>query len=139
MVVRLDAGFPSTPLTDPASGEVTPAWRGLLQTLWARTGQTTAPAIGVGIGALNAELQALLALGGLPSVTLTLGASPYAYTPPSTGAVYVSGGGVTAMTVRRGTGAAWPVGQFYGGHPVTAHDVLTVSYVVAPVMVFFPG
>lgn len=136
---RYDAGFPSAPLIDRASGEATPAWRRFLEILWTRTGETSASAIGVSSGVLNAELQALLTLGRQPSVVVVPTGSPFAYVPSSSGVLIVAGGGVTAMTVRRGTGTPVAVGQFYAGHRLTSSDTLTVSYGVAPQMTWFPG
>jgi hypothetical protein len=124
-----DVGFPTAPCTDPQTGEVTPAWRKFLQVLWARTGETTAPARGV----------SLAALGALPSVTVIPSASPFAYTAPSFGTLYVAGGGVTAMTLRRGSGVAFLVGAFYGGKRMAPDDVLTITYSTAPIINFLPG
>lgn len=46
-MAKLAAGFPSSPLVDPTSGEITPVWRSFLLSMFARTGGaagTTPPA-----------------------------------------------------------------------------------------------
>jgi hypothetical protein len=123
---NFDTGFPAAPLTDD-TGQPTPAWRAFFRVLWARTGQVGAPAI----GAAGATL--------LPSATLTPTASPYSYTAKTAGTLYVAGGGVTSMTITRGSGTAFPVGAFYGGKRLCAGDVLTVSYSHIPTLHFLPG
>jgi hypothetical protein len=41
MVQRVAAGIPSGPLVDPETGDVMPAWRALLMSLYGRTGGST--------------------------------------------------------------------------------------------------
>lgn len=135
-MTQYDVGFPSSPCTDPASGEVTPAWRRFFTVLWQRTGEVRAPAIGLAIDTINTQLQTLLALGSRTPVTVTPTASPFSYTPTSRGTLFVSGGGVEAMTITRGTTTA-PVGGFYGGVSMSSSDTLTITYSAAPQLTFF--
>lgn len=128
---QYDVGFPGAPCTDP-DGEITSAWRRFFTVLWSRTGQAGVPAIGL-------DLPYLLGLGQRPPVAVTPGASPYAYTAPSNGTLYVANGGVGAMTITRGTAAACPVGAFYGAKRLMAGDVLTITYTTAPTLNFLPG
>jgi len=70
---------------------------------------------------------------------VTVGASPFAYTPPISGAVIVSGGTITAMTLKRNFGTAYETGSVAGSFRMTAHDTIEITYSVAPTMVFFPS
>jgi hypothetical protein len=114
-----DVGIPTAPLCDPQSGEVTPAWRRFLMSLLARTGGSPGP-------------------GTAPATVLTPAASPFVYAPGIAGTLFVSGGGVEAMTVRRRAGTAYPVGHFYGAFPLAPTDSVSITYLSAPQLVFFP-
>lgn len=70
--------------------------------------------------------------------TVTVGASPFAYAAPSAGTVLIVGGTVTAVTLKRGTAAAVSVGATAGSVPVSAGDIVTVTYSAAPTMSFVP-
>jgi hypothetical protein len=122
-----DTGFPDAPFADP-TGQIMPVWRRFLMTLWFRTGQAAAPAVG-----------APTDLSGRTPIVVSPTGSPFTLTPPCRGTLFVSGGGVEAMTIRRKSGTAYPVGGFYGGITLTASDTLTVTYLTAPTMVFFPS
>ena len=74
---------------------------------------------------------------GQPIVTLTVGASPFAYTLPARGAVAVIGGTVTAVTLTRG-GTDVNVGALSGYWSGMKGDVVTVTYTAAPTMDFVP-
>ena len=54
----LNAGFPSSPLTNPQTGEVTPVWRAFLLALFNRTGQGPGISSGGTAAALTAETAA---------------------------------------------------------------------------------
>ncbi|KVD81920.1 hypothetical protein WS62_23475 [Burkholderia sp. ABCPW 14] len=69
---------------------------------------------------------------------LTVGASPFAYTAQAAGTVVISGGTVSAVTLKRGSPAAISVGETAGVVPVSAGDIVTVTYTVAPTMDFVP-
>jgi len=71
-------------------------------------------------------------------VPVTPGTSPYAYTAPAAGAVSVTGGTVTVITITRG-GTTITTGATFGVFPVLAGDVVTVTYSAAPTMDFFPS
>ncbi|TGB34395.1 hypothetical protein [Burkholderia thailandensis] len=69
---------------------------------------------------------------------ITVGASPFSYTATSAGTVVISGGTVSAVTLKRGTPAAISVGETGGVVPVSAGDIVTVTYSAAPTMDFVP-
>lgn len=71
-------------------------------------------------------------------VALTVGASPFAYTAPSRGAVMVSGGTVSAITITR-NGAVAPSGATAGSVLVCAGDIVTITWTAAPTCTFVPG
>jgi len=71
---------------------------------------------------------------------LTVGASPYAYTAPANGTVVITGGTVSAVTLKRGTPAAITAGSATGVIlPVSAGDIVTTTYSAAPTMSFVPA
>ena len=71
---------------------------------------------------------------GQPCMSITVGASPFAYTATYGGDVTVGGGVVTAMTKTRATVVVWNTTLANDDIPVRAGDVLTVSYTTAPAM-----
>ncbi len=73
-----------------------------------------------------------------PAQTLTVGASPWAYTALFDGMVSLDGGTVSAISLtRQGTTVA--TGLTSGLFPLRRLDVLTVTYTVAPTAVFLPN
>ncbi|CAJ8797178.1 Uncharacterised protein [Burkholderia pseudomallei] len=76
------------------------------------------------------------AAGAIAAVTV--GASPFAYTATSAGMVVISGGTVSAVTLKRGSPAAISVGETSGVVPVSAGDIVSVTYSAAPTMSFVP-
>lgn len=110
-------GFPSAPFLDPATGDISDVWRQFLVQVFTRLGtsQVRAP------------------------IAITPTGSPFTYAAPYDGALFAAGGGIEAMTLKRGSSAAYAVGSFYGGKPMRAGDLLTISYSAAPTLVFFPG
>jgi hypothetical protein len=70
-------------------------------------------------------------------VSITPGASPYAWTSPAIGNLVISGGTVSAVTLTHaaGTPVAIPTA---GIVPVMTGDVVTVTYTGAPTMTFIP-
>jgi len=71
---------------------------------------------------------------GQACISITVGASPFAYTATYGGDVTVGGGVVTAMTKTRATVVVWNTTLANDDIPVRAGDILTVSYTTAPVM-----
>lgn len=68
--------------------------------------------------------------------TLVMGASPYSWNAPGPGTVTLSGGTLSAVSLARDTvTATLPLA---GAVPVSRGDVVTITYVVAPVVKFFP-
>jgi len=72
-----------------------------------------------------------------PVATITVGASPFSYTAPFSGAVAVSGGTVSVIAVIR-QGTAVTTGQTAGMIAVSKFDTLKVTYSAAPTMTFLP-
>lgn len=114
-------GFPSSPFIDQATGDVALVWRQWLINVFRR------------VNTLPTDAQASA------PVVLTPISSPFTYTAPYNGTLFAAGGGIEKMTVQRGSSTPYAVGQFYGATPLRAHDVLTVRYLTAPALVFFPG
>ena len=73
-----------------------------------------------------------------PIAAITVTASPFAYTAAAAGTVVVSGGTVSAITLKRGAPAAIAVGETSGVIPVSAGDIVTTTYSVLPTMSFVP-
>jgi len=72
-------------------------------------------------------------------ITVSVGASPYAYTVSTYGNLVVNGGTVSSITITRPGGSAVNIGVVAGMFPVQAGDVVTVTYTVAPTMTFIPN
>ncbi|MGV0128854.1 hypothetical protein [Burkholderia gladioli] len=70
--------------------------------------------------------------------SITVGASPFVYTAPAAGTVLIVGGTVSAVTLKRGSPSAVSVGATAGSVPVSAGDIVTVTYSGAPTMSFVP-
>lgn len=86
------------------------------------------------------EMQAWAAgISSKPAATsITPTGSPFSYTAPSSGRVYVNGGTVTIVETGR-DGAFVVSGVLAGAFPVSTGDVLRVTYAVAPTMTFMAG
>lgn len=63
--------------------------------------------------------------------------SPTAFTAPGPGTAFIAGGTVSAVSVTR-NGTAVPTGMTGGAVPLSAGDVLTVTWSAAPVVNFVP-
>jgi hypothetical protein len=68
--------------------------------------------------------------------SITVGASPFAYTAQNNGHVVVTGGTVSAISLTRVSVHA--TGLTAGLVPVGNKDVVTVTYSAAPTMTFIP-
>ncbi|MCA8326124.1 hypothetical protein [Burkholderia cepacia] len=78
------------------------------------------------------------AWGGSGAIgAITVGASPYTYTAPAAGTVFVSGGTDSALQLKRGA-TTIATGFVDGPVPVSAGDQVIVTYSVAPTMNFVP-
>lgn len=69
-------------------------------------------------------------------VSITVGASPFAYQATQAGFVIVSGGTVSVISITR-TGT-YTTGQTAGVFPLSLADILTVTWSGKPTMTFFP-
>jgi len=72
-----------------------------------------------------------------PSAAITPTGSPFTYTVPFSGAVTVTGGVVSVISIKR-QGATVATGVTVGVFPVSQNDQLVVTYTGAPTMVFLP-
>lgn len=72
-----------------------------------------------------------------PVASITVGVSPFTYTAPFSGAVTVTSGTVSAVSIIR-QGVTVATGQTAGIFPVSRLDQLQVTYSVAPTMRFLP-
>lgn len=72
-----------------------------------------------------------------PTNPVTVGASPFIFTPGVAGLVLISGGTITSISYMR-NGLAYTVGVGAGAIPVTPNDSIRVIYTVAPSMAFIP-
>lgn len=124
----INQGFPQqqgdpagTPLLDE-NGYLSLPWQQFFVSLWARTG-----------GALGAQRVG----AGTASIPITANTSPFVFKPPSSGSLFVSGGGVSSMTISRG-GKTIAVGQFYGSLYMAETDTVNITYVRLPQITFFP-
>lgn len=69
-------------------------------------------------------------------LSITVGASPFAYQSTQKGFVVVNGGTVSAISVTRN--GTYTTGQTTGVFPLSLADILTVTWSVKPTMTFFP-
>jgi hypothetical protein len=68
---------------------------------------------------------------------ITVGTSPFVYTPSTIGNIFVSGGTVSSIVLARDTVTlTCPENVFI---PVAANDTVTVTYTVKPTMTFVPS
>lgn len=69
-------------------------------------------------------------------VSITVGASPFAYTAPTAGSVCISGGAVTQVTLARNSTVVYTSTLAVDQIVVRKGDVVTVTYTTAPTMYF---
>lgn len=70
--------------------------------------------------------------------TITVGASPFAYQVSKNSAVQITGGTISALTLKRGS-VTLPINVLSGGIiELTTGDILTVTYSAAPTMNLIP-
>lgn len=84
------------------------------------------------------QLNALTARVETPTdaaASVTVGASPYSYTPTDDGLVVVTGGTVSALAYGR-NGVFTGLGLLAGLVPIKAGDTLRITYAVAPTVSF---
>ena len=118
MTVPAALPVPAAPMVGPA-GVATHVWRYFFQQVLTRTGGASGNDFG-------------------PPSSVTLTTSPFVFTAPAAGTLFLSGGGIVALTIARG-GVGFPTGSFYGAFPMAQGDTTTIRYVRAPAAVFFPG
>lgn len=112
-----DTGFPGTnaPLLD-ANGNITPIWFRFFLSLWNRTGASQ--------------------VDRTPG-SVTVGSSPFDYVAKQDGTLFISGGGVSGVTLSR-KGQIAPVGSHYAPIPMTAGDTVTLTFSATPTVWFVP-
>ncbi|VVE31642.1 hypothetical protein PEP31012_03709 [Pandoraea eparura] len=101
------------------NGKVQMVWWQYLLTLFDRTGSASG----------NSP-------GGAP-VTVPIGSSPLQYKAPADGALFISGGGVTGVQLRRGSAPYFNTGQFYAPVPMSKGDFINVTFINPPPTVMF--
>lgn len=69
-------------------------------------------------------------------VLITLGASPAVFKAVSNGSVFVAGGTVSSVALTRNQSYTMP--NTSGMFPMSIGDFLTVTYTVAPTLIWFP-
>lgn len=100
------------------------------------------------LGVQNSDLPATATIAGAkiqPAVVgsstavgaITVGASPFSYTAAAKGTVNLAGGTVTQVALKRG-GVSTNLGGTVGHFPVSAGDMLVITYSAAPTAVFVP-
>jgi hypothetical protein len=103
---------PTLPVTDPQTGLVASIWYQFL----------------VRLSQLSAER---------PIAPVPVGASPFVYTASTIGNIFISGGMVSAIALKRsGVNLACPENIFI---PVAANDTVIVTYTGLPTMTFIPS
>jgi hypothetical protein len=78
--------------------------------------------------------------GGDPSTPspVTVGVSPFTYTPSEAGSVVVQAGTVSLLEIVR-KGTAVPLGVVAGAVPLARGDQLRITYTVVPTVTFLGG
>ncbi len=71
-----------------------------------------------------------------PVINVTVGVSPFAYTVREPGAIAITGGTVSAVTLTRGS-VVIPVSSMI--FPVGINDIVTVTYSVLPTISLLPS
>lgn len=106
-------------------------WIHFFQFLYSRVGGSSAPS--------NTALAAAITGGSTqPAVPITVSASPFVYTAPSSGSVVISGGGIENVEFDRAPAGFITLGAFRGSFPMAQNDQLRVTYTEAPAMTFIP-
>jgi hypothetical protein len=122
---------PASPMVDPATGIVSPAWWAWMRSMWTRTGG--------GTGSTMSALAGLVANQSAPGVPVTLGASPFVYTAPSHGQIMISGGGVVRLEITANGSTWFNTGAYYGAFPLASGSQARLTYVgTPPGMTFIP-
>ncbi len=70
---------------------------------------------------------------------ITLGASPFTFTPADRGQALLSGGTVTGVTWTRDGTTFYATGQIAGFFPLEVTDSLVITYTVLPTLTFLRG
>jgi len=86
----------------------------------------------------NAVLTSGAATAGGAIVTIVPSGSPYVNTALARGVLFVNGGAVTSITIKRGTTAV-PTGQTSGGINVVSGDQVSITYTSVPTVNFVPA
>ena len=73
-----------------------------------------------------------------PTVSVTVGASPFTYTALAQGYLSVTGGTVTSVSITR-QGVTVLVGMLTGLFPASRLDQIQITYTVVPTAVFLPN
>jgi len=124
--------------TDPA--ELAQAYRQIANAVLLQSDPDISPTPGSVVNALLLASDALLpdpVPRAQPASVVTVTASPFTYTAPAAGAVFVQGGIVSIISlVRQGTSVA--TGLTASIFPVARLDQLVITYTGAPTVTFLP-
>lgn len=145
---------PSVPIVS-RGGEVTPAWRYFLASIWSRTGGSegdsfapingspknvfyVAPATQPGEAAQLAQVWSeIRGLTGQAITAVELVASPMTWIAPGSGALAVGGNGVQSISLTR-SGTSVAIARNYGEMRVRQGDTLTITYIGTPTLNWIP-
>lgn len=145
---------PSVPIAS-REGDVTPAWRYFLASIWSRTGGSdggsfapingspnnvfaVAPAVAPDQAAQLAQVQSnIRSLPGQPVSAVALTASPMTWIAPGSGALAVGGNGVQSISLTR-SGISISIARNYGEVLVRQGDTLTITYIGTPTLNWIP-
>lgn len=133
-------GFPrlDTPFVEPTSGYIVRPWQRFLLSLWVKSGGSSSSlpgsyylnvtsdgAIGV-YQSLTGELVGVLQpINPKPPQTLTLGSSPFVWTPTASGTLVVYG---AEVEIKRGASAYAPIGLVGGAIPMLQGDSVRITW-----------
>ena len=112
------------------NGFLTPITAQFVQNLMARVGASSAPS--------NTALADAIAGSGGPTISITVGASPFTYQAAAPGTVIISDGGLQSVQFSRDGINFFSTGSFRGMFPLNANDQLRVTYMAVPTMTFVP-
>lgn len=105
----------------PSSAQPIADKNGFVTTVWQRF-----------FNALNSASQPIQTVPIAPVI------SPFKFTASSTGALMVSGGTVTSISLTRGV-TTIPTGQTSGNIPMSNGDIVSIAFSVAPNIAFVPA
>lgn len=146
-------GFPrlDTPFIEQPSGFVAAPWQRFLLALWIKTGSansslpgtyylnsTSTGAIGVYNALTGQFVGELQPINPQPPQVLTLGSSPFVWTPSTSGTLFVYG---AELEIKRSASAYAPIGLVGGAVPMLQGDSARITWTStnAPTATWLPS